>query len=320
LETLSQYICRVREASLDLSSDIKLSVKKVPDEDGIYVHKRELRGLGPENPLGAGGTLFQHVLTYVMEDGQLYGLDFGPSNFDDVTRNFLGETDARPALLNFGKPVDIPPEDTQPFLYIKGSARRISEPIVREAIAFCGRRKYHALDNNCIHNTDFLVRVLTGGLVRSAPLLYDAHAGKVPKEDPPMLVMIGFILKRTWFSVCDGSHLMAEFLQEHSFPPLLQPEQLSREPGGPPKRHDHLDRPLPTADGGAKHREDAPPRIADIPAPLLGGGFAKPSGGAPPAREGAGAADGEDEAEQYNSFSYWGRPYLDHLHLVPDDA
>ena len=68
-----------------------------------------------------------------------------------------------------------------------------------QALAFAESRPYHALRNNCIHFADFCVRVLTGGAVRGAPLLYDLICGTVlPAPDPPMLVMMQMMLQMPW--------------------------------------------------------------------------------------------------------------------------
>ena len=48
-----------------------------------------------------------------------------------------------------------------------------------QALRFAEGRPYQALLNNCIAFADFAVRVLTGGAVRSAPLLFDALVGRV---------------------------------------------------------------------------------------------------------------------------------------------
>ena len=69
---------------------------------------------------------------------------------------------------------------------------------VRQAMEFCSAKKYHVIHNNCIHACDFLVRVLTGGIVRSAPLIYDALCGDYPDVDPPMLMMLPLLMQKTW--------------------------------------------------------------------------------------------------------------------------
>ena len=69
---------------------------------------------------------------------------------------------------------------------------------VVQAVKFCESLPYHAFTNNCIQNTDFLVRVLTGGRVRNAPLAYDALCGSVPEQDNPMLLMFMLMTGISW--------------------------------------------------------------------------------------------------------------------------
>ena len=67
-----------------------------------------------------------------------------------------------------------------------------------QALKFAEGRKYHAVNNNCIHNTDFFCRVLTEGRVRNAPIIYDAVAGRVPEQDHPMLLMFFLMTRLSW--------------------------------------------------------------------------------------------------------------------------
>ena len=69
---------------------------------------------------------------------------------------------------------------------------------VLQAVEFAEGRPYHAFANNCIQNCDFLVRALTGGAVRGAPLLYDALCGRVPPQDAPMLLMFMLMTRISW--------------------------------------------------------------------------------------------------------------------------
>lgn len=48
-----------------------------------------------------------------------------------------------------------------------------------QALRFAESTDYHALQNNCIAFSDFAVRVLTGGVVRNAPIIFDAVVGQV---------------------------------------------------------------------------------------------------------------------------------------------
>jgi hypothetical protein len=186
----------------------------------------------------------------VNDDQQLYCLDYGPNNMNDVTTNFMEEVEARPVLMKEGGEVTVPAEDTLPFLHIKTPLHSLTEkclievtpsyhlvfhsqssfsgmpcfPTLRhsvrsaacfcpraandvvmmpldclfQAFEFCDARKYHVVHNNCIQNADFLVRVLTGGLVKNAPLIYDVMCGNVPTVDPPMLMMLPLLMQKTW--------------------------------------------------------------------------------------------------------------------------
>ena len=67
-----------------------------------------------------------------------------------------------------------------------------------QAVEFAQSRQYHAFTNNCIQNTDFFIRALTGGAVRNAPLVHDALCGHVPAQDNPMLVMFMLMTGFSW--------------------------------------------------------------------------------------------------------------------------
>ncbi len=69
-----------------------------------------------------------------------------------------------------------------------------------QAVSFVESRLYNAFLNNCIQNTDFLVRVLTGGAVRNAPLIFDALCGHVPPQDNPMLLMFMLMTRMSWYA------------------------------------------------------------------------------------------------------------------------
>lgn len=92
-----------------------------------------------------------------------------------------------------------------------------------QALQFAEARPYHALRNNCIAFADFAVRVLTGSTIKSAPLVFDIVAGKVPPQDSPLLAFLFMATQMTWFAICDGSRLMADFLKHHPSPPPLPP-------------------------------------------------------------------------------------------------
>ena len=69
-----------------------------------------------------------------------------------------------------------------------------------QAVSFVESRLYNAFLNNCIQNTDFLIRVLTGGAVRNAPLIFDALCGHVPPQDNPMLLMFMLMTRMSWYA------------------------------------------------------------------------------------------------------------------------
>ena len=70
--------------------------------------------------------------------------------------------------------------------------------LLLQAVSFVESRLYNAFQNNCIQNTDFLVRVMTGGAVRNAPLIFDALCGHVPPQDNPMLLMFMLMTRMSW--------------------------------------------------------------------------------------------------------------------------
>lgn len=63
---------------------------------------------------------------------QLYGMDYGPDNFDDATTRFSESTPARPMLMNNGEEVTIPPEDTEKLLLIRTPIHAIDSDIVQQ--------------------------------------------------------------------------------------------------------------------------------------------------------------------------------------------
>ena len=63
------------------------------------------------------------------------------------------------------------------------SARAACPALPLQALAVAQRQPYHALQSNCIAFADYAVRVLTGGRVRSAPLIFDLLVGQVGAGD-----------------------------------------------------------------------------------------------------------------------------------------
>jgi hypothetical protein len=77
------------------------------------------------------------------------------------------------------------------------------------------------------------VRVLTGGAVRSAPLIFDLLVGRVPPQDSPLLGFLFMATQMTWFRICDGGALTAAFLREHPAAALPPPPGCAFGPAAP---------------------------------------------------------------------------------------
>ena len=73
------------------------------------------------------------------------------------------------------------PAGTAQLTNIRIAAMRVFVCVcaLMQALDFAQSLPYHALKTNCIAVADFVVRVLTGGAVRSAPLIYDRVVGEV---------------------------------------------------------------------------------------------------------------------------------------------
>jgi hypothetical protein len=129
----------------------------------------------------------------------------------DVTANFLlAEAIAGPT-----RRAAPPPPDCLPMLHIAADHHPLDSEHVGRALDFAESRPYHALARNCIAFADFAVRVLTGGRVRGAPLVFDLLCGTVPDADSPLLPLLHAMTRLTWFDVCDGGRLMRGFLEAH---------------------------------------------------------------------------------------------------------
>ncbi|GAB4818448.1 hypothetical protein N2152v2_005494 [Parachlorella kessleri] len=182
------------------------------DRDGIFLYKRPVRSASNQATLLAqGGTVFHHCVVYVKEGDELVSLEFGPANAMDITANFLEEAPAAPVL---SRAPAAPEPECLPMLHIAAEHQSLDAEHVQKALRFAERQPYQALRNNCIAFADFCVRVLTGGAVRSAPLIFDAVVGKVPPQDSPLLGFLYMTTQLTWFNVCDGSRLVEAFLRE----------------------------------------------------------------------------------------------------------
>ncbi|GLI66386.1 hypothetical protein VaNZ11_010177 [Volvox africanus] len=184
--------------------------------DGIYLHKRPIRAPNGASPLAVCGSVLHHVMVLVRQGPRLHTLDFGPANGADVTANILEDAEPKGVLTTqpaAAAAAITAEEGEMPYMYLGLPKCGIDHPLVQQLIAFVESRPYNALRNNCIHFADALVRVLTAGAVRSAPLLYDMSCGSVPAVDNPMLLMMQLMLRIPWFSVVDGSPLAAAFLE-----------------------------------------------------------------------------------------------------------
>lgn len=191
------------------------------DADGVYIYKRPVRSAAPQHQalLSQAGSVFHHVVLYVKRGDDLKALEFGPANGMDVTDNMLAEAPAGSVLVD--QP-ELPQAEHLPMLHIKTPHHPLKADHVQRAVRFAEGRVYQAMHNNCIAFADFIVRVLTGGRVRSAPLLFDALCGTVPPVDSPLLPVLQMMTQLTWFDVTDGSRLMRHFLAEHGHAAVQQ--------------------------------------------------------------------------------------------------
>eukprot|EP00884_Botryococcus_braunii_P022100 jgi/Botrbrau1/8574/Bobra.0359s0037.1 len=222
-EPMAQYLPRLRDYINESYRGI-FSVSSNMVEDGLYLHKRPVRvmgeALGQAAVLEQAGTVFHHVTLYVKAGEKITGLDYGPEGNVDMNSNWMEAVPCGQVVL---ENPDLPTQDGNlSLLHIKSPHHGLNHESVKQAIAFMEGRKYHAILNNCMQNSDFLLRVLTGGLVKDAPLVYDVLCGQVPERDSPLLLMFLLMTKMSWFQVCDGATQMAAFLQQHTSPPPLE--------------------------------------------------------------------------------------------------
>ncbi|KAL4451457.1 hypothetical protein ABPG75_007119 [Micractinium tetrahymenae] len=196
------------------------------ERDGLYIYKRPVRsGSGDKAALlASGGSVFHHVVVYVKRGEELAALEFGPANAMDITDNMLVETPAAPVLL---RPTPQPEAACLPMLHIAAPHHGLEAAHVQQALAFAEATPYHALKSNCICFADFAVRVLTGGAVKGAPLIFDLLVGQVPPVDSPLLTLLGMTTELRWHDVTDGGRMMAAFLQQHGDGALLPPAAAS---------------------------------------------------------------------------------------------
>ena len=71
-ESIAQYMEKVKAAAVsNKQCPADLVVKETIDEDGLYIHKRPIRGLGSGSPLAIAGSLFHHTLIYYQIGGKV---------------------------------------------------------------------------------------------------------------------------------------------------------------------------------------------------------------------------------------------------------
>ncbi|KAL4441079.1 hypothetical protein ABPG77_010510 [Micractinium sp. CCAP 211/92] len=188
--------------------------------DGLYIYKRPVRSDSGDKAalLASGGSVFHHVVVYVKCGEELTALEFGPANSMDITDNMLVETPAAPVVL---RPAPEPEAACLPMLHIAAPHHPLEAAHVQKALAFAEATPYHALKSNCICFADFAVRVLTGGAIKCAPLVFDLMVGQVPPVDSPLLALLGMTTGLSWQDVADGGRMLAAFLEQHGSGVLL---------------------------------------------------------------------------------------------------
>eukprot|EP00887_Chlorella_sp_A99_P001331 scaffold14.g1331.t1 len=212
-EPMAHFFARLRSAA---NREV-FRVVDAFDADGIYLYKRPVRsseGQQVAELLALCGSVFQHCVVYVKRGGELVALEYGPGNQMDITADVTQAVPPAPVVL---RPAPEPEPECLPMLHIAAPAHSLDAEAVAAAVRFCERDTlYHAIFENCIAFADFMVRLLTGGGVCGAPLLFDALAGRVPPQDPPMLpFMLSMVGLSGWHVVVDGGRLMARFLARH---------------------------------------------------------------------------------------------------------
>lgn len=233
------------------------------------MYKRPVRSAGPEYAalLAQAGTVFHHVVIYVKQrSSPLVAIEFGPNNAMDITQNLLAEAPAGPVLLTSP---ELPEKQHLPMMHIAGEHHPIDAAHVKRALEFASKMPYQALRNNCIAFADFIVRVLTGNRVRSAPLIFDPVVGKYPEIDSPLLPLIQTLSGMSWHEIADGSRLMKQFVEMHGthcVPPVGQQEtsrinpSCSIEDGGDALGDKVLERPKPHCSKKARGIPSLPAR------------------------------------------------------------
>lgn len=196
--------------------------------DGIYLWKRPVRAEGMGALLGSSGSVFHHVIVYVRRGDSLIGLEFSPHGLQDATSDAFAQVPAAP-ILREGAALELPPWlalDAAPspsppapkslLLHVRGSeSLALTSAAARRALGFLQAQRYSLLRTNCMSAADFLVRVLTLGRARNAPLAYDLLVGQVPAQDSPMVALMTLTLGLSWFEVCTGDALCRAFVAAH---------------------------------------------------------------------------------------------------------
>ncbi|KAI3427229.1 hypothetical protein D9Q98_007164 [Chlorella vulgaris] len=184
------------------------------DREGLYIYKRPVQSAAGDKAalLASGGSVFHHVVVYVKKGDELTALEFSPSNNMDITDDMTATAAPSPVVL---RPAPAPEPQHLPMLHIGVPVHALEDEAVQRALRFAESTDYHALQNNCIAFSDFAVRVLTGGVVRNAPIIFDAVVGQVPPVESPLLGLLALMMQLSWHDVCDGSRLTRAFLQQH---------------------------------------------------------------------------------------------------------
>lgn len=207
------------------------------EKDGLYLYKRPVRTASPEHSmlLSQLGTVMHHVILYVKCGEKLVALEYGPAADEDtresmdVTNNLAVEAPAGPIFI---ENPELPEKEHLPMLHMAVPHHPLDAEQVEKAINFAASRAYQALKNNCIAFADFITRVLTGGHIKNAPLIFDHIVGHVPPVDSPMLPFFQAMLKTTWHEIADGSRLMRDFIEAHGprhIVPLTHSDELEDE-------------------------------------------------------------------------------------------
>eukprot|EP00198_Chlamydomonas_reinhardtii_P005889 XP_001695225.1 predicted protein [Chlamydomonas reinhardtii] len=125
------------------------------DEDGVYLHKRPIRGPnGGPSPLAVCGSVLHHVLVYVKQGEEVHCLDYGPANGADVTANVFeaapakrvwsrstteavaaeaaAEAEAVTAPAGAAGGAGGGGSSRLPYLYLGPAARPVPDPLVQE--------------------------------------------------------------------------------------------------------------------------------------------------------------------------------------------